>query len=598
MLVMLAAPAVGQLTVGDDTKLNLAGWVGFGYNGTYGSTFTSGHSTSVIGDVTLNGSYYNPNFLSFIVHPYYDRNQTNDVTGNTTNTSGFESSVNLFSGSHFPGAVSYSRQFTSAGEYGIPGSSLLSTDGSSQNFTVSWSALVPNYPTLSVNYSLFSNSATVVGATTESSTSGQNFNLNSTYLMHGFNLMGFLNHQSLSLSLPDFVNPNLTSNETSSTSYGVSAVHRLPMQGSFSASWNHTHYSGNNDASDGNGFNNVNVGATILPTHRLTLSSNVNYVDNVSGLLQQQLVTGGVFEPVLVHTATQGVTVDNQAYYTLGHGFGLSGFVNYLYQSFLSQSQSYLQYGGLVTYRYSKPILGMLYFNFGLANLSNDSDRSPATNNLAFTGSLGLNKNIGRWETEADVSYQQSVQSIEGYYTTSNFNYGGYVRRKLRDSLRWTSNFRGMHNGLTQQEGDSNRSESLGTSLGFRRITLSGYYSQAKGTSVLSLNGTLVPTPVAPVVTSNVVYYDGKSYSVSLATVPIKHFTLTGYYTSVKSQTQTSVFSFNNGERYSGLAEYQFRKMAFRGGFTHTRQDISAVTTLPATVNTYFFSIQRWFNIF
>ena len=93
-------------------------------------------------------------------------------------------------------------------------------------------------------------------------------------------------------------------------------------------------------------------------------------------------------------------------------------------------------------------------------------------------------------------------------------------------------------------------------------------------------------------------YYNGKSYSVSVATVPIKRLTLTAYYTDVRSQTQTSVLSFNNGERYSGLAEYQFRKMAFRGGFTHTRQDLSAVTTLPAVVNTYFFSIQRWFNIF
>jgi hypothetical protein len=593
IVVSCITTAVGQLGIGDNTQLNLSGWLGFGYNGNFGDTTGSSHGTSLTGDFNLNGFYYHPSFLSFNAHPYYNRNQTNSLSQTTNNSTGFESQVNLFSGSKFPGSIGYSRQFVNADEVGNPGATLLTTDGASQNFTITWNELVPNLPTLTVNYSKYSNSSHVVGTDTDSRFSGQNFNVGSTYTLAGFQLMGFFNRQGLSLALPNFVNPNTTSNENSSTSYGVSAMHKLPLSGSFTASWNRTSYQANNNLTGDNSYNNVNLGAAILPTRKLTLSTNVNYVDSLSGVLQQT-VNGGVFSPVRIDLSSRSVSINNQAYYTLGYGFGLSGYANYRNFWFQGRNISNTQYGGLVTYRYARPLFGMLYFNFGLVNTVNETGNSG----LGFTGNLGLTKRVGRWETNLDVSYQQSVQTQVALFTTSNVSYGGNLRRKVNMDTYWNVSFRALHNALTHYEGDSNRSESFGSGISWRRYMLSAYYSQAKGSSVLSANGTFVPTPIGPLVSQDILYYNGKSYSVSLAATPIKRLTITGYYTNVESETQSSVFSFNRGNRYNALVEYQWRKMAFRGGYTRTQQEVSATSTLPAVVNSYFFSISRWFNIF
>lgn len=592
-LIVWVHPALGQVTIGENTNLNLAGWLGFGYNAGWEDPGFSNHSTSVVADLNLNGSYYNPNFLSFTVHPFYNRNQTNTVSQTTGNTNGFESFVNLFRGSHFPGTVGFSRQSSDAGELGIPGAGFLSTNGQSQNFSIGWSALVPSLPTFSVNFSDYSSSASVVGTTNNSEYAGKNLNMSSTYSLAGFQLMGFYNHQNLSLSLPDFVTPGTTGNESTSSVVGASASHRLPLSGSFNSSWSRSSYGGNNAISDGNHYNNVNAGATILPTSKLTLSSNVSYVDNFSGVIQQT-ITGGVLVPVIVGNSSQAVVLTNEAFYSLGHGLGVEGYANHYDQYFEGQHRGNNQYGGLVTFRFARPLLGMLYFNFGLVNTTNET----RNNSLGFTGNVGLTKRLGHWETNADFSYQQSVQTLAGLYTTSNVNYGGNVRRRLNMDTYWSVNARVMHNALTMYEGDSNRSDSFGTSVSWRRYTASGYYSQASGSSVLAANGTFVPTPLAPVLTPDVLYYDGRSYSISLAANPRRHLTFTAYYSNIWSQTAATVYSVNSGNRYNALVEYEFRKLAFRGGYTRTAQSVSAASTLPERVNTYFFSVQRWFDIF
>src|SRR4051812_50071045 len=110
----MALPAAAQLEVGDNWSMNLSGDIGYNYHGNI-SDGLSGHSMGFAGDANLTGSYYNPNFLNFNVQPYYDRTQSNSVLGALTNTSGVNSNVNLFSGSHFPGSFSYSKGINSVG---------------------------------------------------------------------------------------------------------------------------------------------------------------------------------------------------------------------------------------------------------------------------------------------------------------------------------------------------------------------------------------------------------------------------------------------------------------------------------------------------
>ena len=51
----------------------------------------------------LSGFYYNPKFLNFNVQPFYNRSQDNSSFQSVFSDSGVDASVNLFSGSHFPG---------------------------------------------------------------------------------------------------------------------------------------------------------------------------------------------------------------------------------------------------------------------------------------------------------------------------------------------------------------------------------------------------------------------------------------------------------------------------------------------------------------
>lgn len=593
LLVATTATAFSQVEIGDYTKLNLSGYLGFGYNGGWGSAFSSSHGTSVIGDLNLNGYYYNPNLLSFNVHPFYNRSQVNTVSQTTNDMSGFESTANIFGGSHFPGSISFSKQFFNSGEFGIPGAGLLTTDGSSQNFAISWGVLLPNYPTLNVSFSDYGSSSTVVGATSQSEFSGRTFNLTSAYRIAGFNLLGLYGHQSFTATVPDFLN-SVTQTDSSSSNYGISANHKIPMSGSFGMSWNHSTYKPDGQEYGKNSFNNILTTVSVQPTSKLVISSQVNYVDNVAGLLQQNIATGGVFNPTVVDSHSSAVAADTQASYALWRTLGVTGYVNYIYQDFQGRQVTSTQYGGLATFRYSRPLFGMLFFNFGLV----DSTNQTGQNTLGFTGNVGLTRNIGKWQTSADFSYQQSVQSLANLYTTSGVSYGAYVRRRLNMNTYFNTNYRGTHNALTQFDGNSNRSDSLTVGLSWRRYSVSGAYSNSSGSAVLSTTGTLVPTPLPPVLLPDLMYYNGKAYTISLAAVPTKRLKVYGYYTEVKSQTESAVFSSNHGKRYNALVEYNVRKLAIRGGFTRTQQDVSAVSSIPAVVNSYFFNISRWFDIF
>ena len=120
---------VAQIELGDDVKMNMNGTLGFGYGGSYGAFGQSSRSLNFNGNGTLSGSYYNPNFLSFNVQPYYNRSQNNADTQSIFDESGVTASANIFSGSRFPGFISYGKNFNGSGEFGIPGIAGLTTQG-------------------------------------------------------------------------------------------------------------------------------------------------------------------------------------------------------------------------------------------------------------------------------------------------------------------------------------------------------------------------------------------------------------------------------------------------------------------------------------
>jgi hypothetical protein len=139
------------------------------------------------GDAVAQGYYYSPKFLNFFVDPVYNRSQANSGQGSITDASSVNAGVNLFSGSHFPGSISFGEGFNSSGNYGFgttPG--LTTTTGRSHSFGIGWAELIPGAPPLSVQYSQTASSSSIFGTDQEDQRSTKNLNMFSNYKLDGW----------------------------------------------------------------------------------------------------------------------------------------------------------------------------------------------------------------------------------------------------------------------------------------------------------------------------------------------------------------------------------------------------------------------------
>ncbi len=100
---VVALPAVAQVEFGG-VNMGLSGDLETGYDGSLSSPGSSSHGLGLGGTGKLNGSYYNPNFLSFTVQPYYNRAQANADSASVFDSGGYTGNVNLFHRKPFPGS--------------------------------------------------------------------------------------------------------------------------------------------------------------------------------------------------------------------------------------------------------------------------------------------------------------------------------------------------------------------------------------------------------------------------------------------------------------------------------------------------------------
>ena len=191
-----------ELSIGENTKLSAGGLVTFGYTGSYADASPSSHGLTWGLDGKLTGYYYNPKFISFTASPYYNQSRANSSYQSLTGASGVDGSADFFSGSHFPGSVSYHYDRNSTGSFGLTGQPNFTTIGKGQGFGVNWSALLPKLPTLSVGYSQGEGSGTIYGTDQETNSSTRLFNIRSAYDIAGFRLDAFFNRQSTNSEFP------------------------------------------------------------------------------------------------------------------------------------------------------------------------------------------------------------------------------------------------------------------------------------------------------------------------------------------------------------------------------------------------------------
>lgn len=291
-LLLLAVPASAQLKVGDDLSMTLDGTVGVGYNADFGNTQLSDHSTAVNGDLTLNGFYYNPNFLNFYVRPIYNRSQENSGGQSLTNSTNVTVGAGIFSGSHFPGSVSYGRTIDSTGTFGLPGLQGFTTEGNSTQFGIGWSELLPNLPPVSAQYSQTTSSSTLFGLTQEEHSAARNLNVSSNYQLDGWLMTARFNDVYTRTELPSFLTAGefATGDENSKTFF-YNTTHKLPLRGSVALNYSYGNFHGDGNGINSTGSNNTFTGnVSLIPWDRLTTNFGVQYDTSLAGMVEQQLI--------------------------------------------------------------------------------------------------------------------------------------------------------------------------------------------------------------------------------------------------------------------------------------------------------------------
>jgi hypothetical protein len=596
LILLLVITSQAQTPVGDNLNMTLNGFLGGGYSGNYNDGGASSHGLNGSGTANFSGSYYSPNFLSFNIHPFYNRNQDNAAFSSVLSETGIDASVNLFGGSHFPGSVTYGRLFANGSQYGITGTTTgLTSDSSTRNFSVSWSELLPSLPQVTATFADSSTSSTIQGLQGTSDTSSRIFSVLSHYKVDGWGLQGYVNHQNISVSLPIFLSPTSAESISSGTSYGASAVHSLPWSGSFVASFNRTSYSSETSGYQNNGTtDNAEATASFRPIEKFTILGQVRYTSNLIGALQQSLQPGA---PPLPNNdqGSHDVSLNSYGTYNIGHGFILIGYASQNRQTFQGTDSTFTRAGGTLTYSYSKPLFGMLYLSFGMVNNAANS----GSGNLGFVGNVSFKRHIAAWEVDSDFSYAQNTQTIISYYTSSNISYGGMLRRRFAANSFFSASYRGLQTGLTQLAGYDNRTDTFLSVFSRGRFGFSGSYAKSHGTALLSSTGVLTPTPLAAVLAPDQAIYDGKVYGAGMSVIPMRKMLINLNWYKTQSDTLTStIFSNNNSDRLYGQMQYNLRKLSFRAGYWRVYQGISASGLSPQTVNTYYFNISRWFSFF
>jgi hypothetical protein len=587
-----------ELHIGENTRLTAGAVFSFGYSGDYGNDVSSDHGLTGGVDGKVSGYYYNPNFFSFTALPYYNQSRDDSSYQSLTGASGITGTANFFTGSHFPGSMSYRYDRNSTGTFGVAGQPNFTTIGKGEGFAVNWNALVPDLPTLSVGYSQGGGSGTIYGTSEETQSNTRLFNIRSNYDIAGFRLNSFYDRNSLNSTFPEFLAGTSESvQDSAGNDVGAGVQHALPLHGQFFANFDRSsaqsnYFSSTGLSSDATHYTDdiVNTGASFHPTQKLSLNVTGNYTSNLNGYLAQSLSSNGTVVPGIdLGSGAHSSTIGGGATYQVTNNLSASSQATYYDQEYFGKTYTGTYLSG--TLNYGKRIFDMFTF----AGSVIDSSNGQGTNAVGFIGNVNFFHRFAGWQASGVFSYAQNVQSLLVTYTTSYYNYSANVRRHLSAGLSWTAAFNGNHSGLTNYQGTSSSSEAYSTTFGSRKFALTGGYTQSTGISLLGAGG-FVPASSTPGVT-DFITFGGNSYGGGISATPIRRLVIAGSFTRAISNTVGSTISHNNTEIYNAQMQYHLRRIGLQAGYTRFTQGISAAGA-PANTTSYFAGITRWFDFF
>ena len=597
-LLLLTWPSAAQVQFGELSS-HLSGTVSPGYTASYGNMTSSTHGWTLGGAATLSGALHSPNFFSYDASLYANQSRANSNFQSISNATGVDVTANIFGGSHFPGAVSYTKAYNSEGNYAVPGLANYVTHGNSDSFGISWSESVPDVPSFSAGFQLGNSHYSVYGTKDQGTNAFHSVNLHSGYTYAGFNMGAYYSKGGGHSLIPQVVAGQLTpETHNDGSAYGFNVNHRLPLRGSFATSINRSNWNTDYLGSSSSGtVDTINSLAAVHPTNKFSLSVSADYSDNLSGQLYQSIIAaGGVPIGVNLSESSNSLDLMGTASYSPGGNIQTQAFAERRSQTFRGKTYGVQSYGGSAMYA-RRIFAGS--FNGAVTVSANTADNS-GTDTLGFSTNENYSNEFFGWHVNGSFGYAQNVQTLLVTYMNSYFNYSGSARRRW-GKFSVSAGAGAARTGLTQQAGTENSSESYNASTGYGSwVTATGSYSRSNG-QALATGAGLVPVPVpSPIVPSNLVsLFGGDSYSFGLSSSPAKRLTLAAAYSKSISNTTNAAFSSaNKNNEFNVLTQYQFRKMNFISGYSRLEQGFSGTNSQPQTISSFYIGVSRWFNFF
>ncbi len=602
-LLLLVWPVAAQVKLGE-VSADATGTVSTGYTASFGNMTGSNHGWTLGGATSLTGSFYNPNFLSFNASLYLNQSRANSDFQSISDASGVNLSTSIFSGSKFPGSVTYSKAYDSEGNYAVPGLANYVTHGNSDTFGTNWSENLPGVPSFSAGFQVGTSDYSVYGTNDQGNNAFHSLNLHSGYRLAGFNMAAYYSLGGGHSLIPEVVT-GLPSSESHSdnSAMGFNATTQLPMQGSFSAGINRSTWNSEYLGSSSNGtIDLLNALAAVHPLSKLALSVSANFSDNLTGqLIQSVVAAGGVVTGINSNASSDSLDLMSVASYSPATNLQTSAFYERRTQDFLGVTYGVNSYGASATYGHA---LLNGTFNSSLTVTANSSDNSGA-DTLGISASENYSSLVLGWHVNESFGYAQNVQTLLVSYMNSFYNYAGNARRNW-GLFSFSAGANGARTALTEQTGTANSSQSYNASTGYGAwITATGSYSKSSGQAIATGAG-LVPVPVpSPILPSNLVsLFGGTSYSFGLSSNPTKKLIIAGSYAKSDSNTSTAtsasslITSANQNIQLNTLVQYQVRKLNFTSGYSRLQQGFSGSGLPPEVVSNYYFGVSRWFNFF
>jgi hypothetical protein len=592
------SPLIGQVKVGN-LSADLTGNLGGGYSGGFGNSVVSNHSWAFTGDANLAGSYYDPNFLSYQIQPFYNQSWANSDSQSILSSSGVNTGASIFGGSFYPGTVNYSRVYNSSGNFGVPGIANFTTHGNTDAFNVGWSENQPGVPHVSASYQQGSGDYSVYGANGQIANSYRGVNVNLNYQILGFTLTGGYRYQTTQLNSPEISGISTSEFTTShSNSYSVGLGHKLPFHGSLSASANKSDFS--EDYSGGNyntTIETLNGGLNFNPIQHFNFGANVQYLDNLYGLLEQPLLSTSTVTPETSQPSSHSLDITGYGNYELPSlHLMMTATDEHRDQTWLGESLGSDSITG--TMSYSKSLLG------GFLNITGGATHTTVSPSNASHMGYFITGNYQRpwrgWTFAVSGNYTRSIETLLIDYTTSGYGYSGSASHKFSRTSVMTLAGSGSKSMVDQSGGGGSFAQTYSASYSIRKMAVSGAYSKSSGNAILTGAGLVPVSGITSVITpAGIVMYGGHAYSASVGSTPIKGLTASLSYSKAYADTQNGSSSSNNStEQVNARIQYLVRKIYFQAGYLRLLQGFGGTGLNPVNVSSYYAGLTRWFSFF